>query len=75
MVKVDERRFLVSEALDHIKRVAPRTVKGEVRVVIQEGKPLVEVPEEIWSVWKEYEARGKEEEAAAVAAEDGEITK
>ncbi|PVH73744.1 hypothetical protein DL98DRAFT_519707 [Cadophora sp. DSE1049] len=61
VVKKDERRFLVSEALDHIVRVKPRTVKGEVKVVIQEGKPLIEVSDEIWKVWKEYEARGRKE--------------
>ncbi|KAH7330470.1 hypothetical protein BKA65DRAFT_404485 [Rhexocercosporidium sp. MPI-PUGE-AT-0058] len=62
VVKVDERRFLVSEALDHIVRVPPRTVEGVVRVVIQEGKALVEVPEGVWRVWREYEVRGREEE-------------
>ena len=29
VIKVDERRFLVSEALDHIHRVPPQSVKGE----------------------------------------------
>ena len=57
----DERRFLVSEALDHIFRVAPGTVRGRRRVVIEEGKPLVEVGEEVWRVWREYEARGEKE--------------
>ncbi|KAH9222484.1 hypothetical protein DL95DRAFT_326207, partial [Leptodontidium sp. 2 PMI_412] len=55
VVKVDERRFLVSEALEHIVRMPPRTVQGTVRVVIQEGKALVEVPEGVWAVWREYE--------------------
>lgn len=59
VIKVDERRFLVSEALDHIVRMPPRTVKGVVKVVIQEGKSLVKVDEEIWRVWREYEARGR----------------
>lgn len=58
----DERRFLVNEALDHIVRVPPGTVKGERKVVIGEGKCLIEVSEEIWGVWREYEGRGKEEE-------------
>ncbi|KFY07730.1 hypothetical protein V492_06886 [Pseudogymnoascus sp. VKM F-4246] len=58
----DERRFLVSEALDHIYRVKPQTVTGERRVVIQEGKPLVEVGEEVWKIWREYERRGETEE-------------
>lgn len=61
VVKKDERRFLVSEALEHIVRVGPRTVSGEVRVVIQEGRALVEVSEEVWGVWRGYEERGRKE--------------
>ncbi|KAG4436982.1 hypothetical protein IFR05_007552 [Cadophora sp. M221] len=62
VVKADERRFLVSEALEHIVRVPPGSVQGLVRVVIQEGRSLVQVPEEAWAVWREYEGRGREEE-------------
>ncbi|KUJ20337.1 uncharacterized protein LY89DRAFT_441218 [Mollisia scopiformis] len=58
VILADERRFLVSEALDHIYRVPPGTVKGERKVVIDQGKCLIEVSDEIWKVWKEYEARG-----------------
>ena len=58
----DERRFLVSEALEHIYRVPPQSVKGERKVVIDEGKVLVEVPESVWEVWRGYESRGKEED-------------
>jgi hypothetical protein len=58
----DERRFLVSEALEHIYRVPPQSVKWERKVVIDEGKVLVEVPESVWEVWRGYESRGKEEE-------------
>ncbi|CZR60950.1 uncharacterized protein PAC_10846 [Phialocephala subalpina] len=58
----DERRFLFSEALDHITRVPPQTVKGERKVVIDGGRPLIEVKDEVWKVWREYEAREKEEE-------------
>ena len=54
----DERRFLVSEALEHILRVDPGTVTGEKKVIIENGKCLVEVKEEIWKVWREYEIRG-----------------
>lgn len=57
----DERRFLVSEALEHICRVKPGTVSGERKVVIREGKALVEVGDEVWRVWREYERRGKKE--------------
>jgi len=62
VVKVDERRFLISEALDHIVRVPPKTVVGTVKVVIKEGKVLVDVSEEVWGVWRGYEERGREEE-------------
>lgn len=62
VILVDEKRFLVSAALEHIFRVGPGTVEGERRVVIREGKALVEVGEEVWRVWREYERRGKEEE-------------
>lgn len=58
----DERRFLASEALEHIFRVKPQTVTGERKVVIKEGKQLVEVAEEVWRVWREYESRGEKEE-------------
>jgi hypothetical protein len=58
VVLVDEKRFLVSVATEHMKRVEPGTVRGERRVVIQDGKSLVEIPEGIWEVWREYEKRG-----------------
>lgn len=57
----DERRFLVSEALEHIARVPPGTVKGETKVVIRDGKCEIEVSEEVWRVWRSYEAGGEEE--------------
>tara|TARA_R110002060_G_scaffold16265_12_gene22627 strand:+ start:168 stop:434 length:267 start_codon:yes stop_codon:yes gene_type:complete len=66
VVKVDERRFLISEALDHIVRVPPKTVVGTVKVVIKEGKVLVDVSEEVWGVWRGYEERGREEEEEGV---------
>jgi hypothetical protein len=53
----DERRFLISEALDHIYRVDPGTVKGERKLIIEDGKCLIEVREEVWMVWREYENR------------------
>ncbi|KFX88100.1 hypothetical protein O988_09154 [Pseudogymnoascus sp. VKM F-3808] len=57
----DEKRFLVSAALEHIFRVGPGTVKGERKVVIKEGKAVIEVGEEVWRVWREYERRGEKE--------------
>ena len=38
------------------------SVKGERKVVIEDGKVLIEVGEEIWRVWREYEARAGEED-------------
>ncbi len=61
VIKVDERRFLVSEALEHIFRVGPGSVEGVRNVVIRDGVALVEVPEGVWEVWREYERRGREE--------------
>ncbi|KFY38589.1 hypothetical protein V495_06478 [Pseudogymnoascus sp. VKM F-4514 (FW-929)] len=57
----DEKRFLVSAALEHIFRVGPGTVRGERKVVIREGKAVIEVGEEVWRVWREYEKRGEKE--------------
>ena len=57
----DEKRFLVSAALEHIFQVGPGTMRGDRRVVIQEGKAVVEVGEEVWRVWREYERRGETE--------------
>jgi hypothetical protein len=34
----DEKRFLVSPALDHVRRIAANTVDGERRVIIEDGK-------------------------------------
>jgi hypothetical protein len=56
----DERRFLVSDALDHIFRVSPGSVKGERKVIIEEGECLIEVGDDIWRVWREYEDRAKD---------------
>jgi hypothetical protein len=59
VILVDEKRFLVSGALEHIFRVPPGSVEGERKVVIEDGKVKIEVGEEIWKVWREYEERGK----------------
>jgi hypothetical protein len=37
----DERRFLVSEALEHTKVVDPGTVEGQKEVIIQDGRILI----------------------------------
>ncbi|KAL2067548.1 hypothetical protein VTL71DRAFT_1973 [Oculimacula yallundae] len=61
VVKVDEKRFLVSEALEHIVRVPPGSVKGIKKVVIEGGEVKIDVPEGVWEVWRGFEGRGKEE--------------
>ncbi|TAQ91475.1 hypothetical protein B7494_g129, partial [Chlorociboria aeruginascens] len=50
----DERRFLVSEALEHVLRVDENTVEGDKRVVIQDGKCVLEIGEDIWKVWEGF---------------------
>jgi hypothetical protein len=55
----DEKRLLISLATEHILQVDEGTVSGEKRVVIQDGKSVIEIPESIWEVWRGYEERGK----------------
>jgi hypothetical protein len=62
VILVDERRFLVSEAQEHIHRVPPMTVDGVRKVVIHDGKCLIDVPESVWELWRGYEARWKAED-------------
>jgi hypothetical protein len=62
VILVDERHFLVSEAMQHIHRVPPMTVDGERKVVVHDGKCLINVPESVWGVWRSYEAKGCAEE-------------
>lgn len=56
----DERRFLVSEAMKHVKSVEEGTVLGERKPLIENGKVLVDVAKDVWKVWNEYERRGKD---------------
>jgi hypothetical protein len=62
VILADERHFLVSEALEHIHRVPPMTVDGTRKVVIHDGKCLIDVPENVWEVWRLYEEWGKAQE-------------
>lgn len=62
VVLVDERRFLVSEATKHIYELPPDTVAGQRKVVIQDGKCMIDIPESVWAVWREYEARAGEDQ-------------
>lgn len=45
-------------------------------MVIQDWKFVIEVAEEVWQVWREYEARGREPdrnvEEDGIVGEDGE---
>ncbi len=66
VILVDERRFLVSEALEHIRRVPPMTVRGERKAVIEGGVCLIEVKEEVWRVWRQYEETGMLEKGEEV---------
>lgn len=50
----DEKRFLVSEALEHIKFVEPGAVMGERTEFIIDGRPLVEC-EEWQQRWEEVQ--------------------
>lgn len=52
----DERRFLVSEAKDHVLGVAAGTVEGDRRVIIENGKALIGCEKET-AVWQEWEGK------------------
>jgi hypothetical protein len=58
VVIVDEKRFWDREAAEWFKRVEPGTVEGDRRVIIEGGKSLIEVPEEVMGIWREFEKRG-----------------
>lgn len=38
--------------------------------MIEDGIPLVEVSEEVWRVWREYEARGENVDREAMEPKD-----
>lgn len=59
VVMVDEKRFLDRDAEVWFKRVEPGTVEGKKRVIVEGGKSLIEIPEQVIRVWKEYEERGQ----------------
>ena len=54
VILADERRFLVSEALQHVKRVDPDTVTGKRVIIIQDGKALVDVGDDVMKVWNDW---------------------
>jgi len=58
---VDERKFLDRSSPEWFKRVDPGTVEGDRKVIIQDGKSLIEVPREVMAIWRKYEKRGEVE--------------
>lgn len=61
VVLADERRCLEDEAMKQLQVFPPLpagTVIGRKEVVIRDGKCVVEIPDEVWAVWIEYERRG-----------------
>jgi hypothetical protein len=57
----DEKRLLESLATEHLVQVGEGTVNGVRRVVIEGGESRIDVEEEVWRVWRGYEARGEED--------------
>jgi hypothetical protein len=61
----DERRFLVSEAKQHIKVVPLGTIAGDKRIIIDSRKAIVDdreaqdVQREALRVWREYQGHEK----------------
>jgi hypothetical protein len=55
----DEKRLLVSLATEHLVQVGEGTVSGERRMIIQDGKSVIQVEEGVWEVWRGYEERRK----------------
>jgi hypothetical protein len=49
----DERAFLLSEALDHLRRVDGGTIVGDKVVIIQDGKAMIDFEEDM-KTWKEW---------------------
>lgn len=55
MILADERRFLVSEALEHYKMVDGGTVTGDRKVIIEDGKVVYELGYlENVKIWQMY---------------------
>jgi hypothetical protein len=66
VVQVDERRCLEDEAMKQLEIQPPLpagTVSGRREVIIRDGKCVVEIPESVWEVWRQYEKRGEGEQA------------
>ena len=52
----DERAFLISEALQHLRWMEPRTMVGDKVVIIQDGKAMVDC-EEAMKIWNDWPAK------------------
>jgi hypothetical protein len=52
----DERAFLMSEALQHLRWMDPGTVVGDKVVIIEDGKAMIDC-EETMGVWKGWTAK------------------
>jgi hypothetical protein len=61
VILADERRFLLSNALEHIHSLPSGTVVGDRKVIIEDGKATVGVNKEAleknMEVWREWEAK------------------
>jgi hypothetical protein len=49
----DEETFLLSKALQHIRRVDSGTVVGNKVVIIQDGKVMIDCEEDM-KIWREW---------------------
>ncbi|ATZ51321.1 hypothetical protein BCIN_06g07320 [Botrytis cinerea B05.10] len=54
IIVADERRFLISEALDHVKIVETGLITGERKVIIENGKSMIDIDRDVLDVWEEY---------------------
>ncbi|KAK5196697.1 hypothetical protein LTR99_005489 [Exophiala xenobiotica] len=52
----DERAFLMSEALQHLRWMDPGTVVGDKVVIIEDGKAMIDC-EETMGIWKDWTAK------------------
>ncbi|TEY83814.1 hypothetical protein BOTCAL_0024g00220 [Botryotinia calthae] len=62
MILADERRFLVSEALDHVKIVETGLITGERKVIIENGESMIDIDRDVMDVWEEYKRKGETRE-------------
>jgi hypothetical protein len=46
-------------------------VKGERKVIIEDGKAMIDVPESVWEVWRAYEARNERGEEGTEEMQKG----